>query len=123
MSARILILEDDETLSSMLLFLLEHQGFEVKAVATLHEAYALLTPFQPALVVIDVRVRDGNGLDLLESLRNDPAAKGIKAIVMSTENSKTFKSRAHALGAIHFWHKPFEIKDFVTQVKSAVNLQ
>ncbi|MBI4060440.1 MAG: response regulator transcription factor [Elusimicrobia bacterium] len=122
MSARILVLEDDDALSQMLVFLLEHHGFEVRAVPTIGAARSLATQFLPALMVIDVRVPDGNGLDLLESLRSDPATKSMKAIVMSTENSHAIKTRAQALGALAFWHKPFAIKELAEQVKSAVAL-
>lgn len=118
MSAPILVLEDDETLSQMLVFLLEHNGFQVRAAATLREARRLANELRPVLMVIDVRLPDGNGLDLLESLRGDPATSGLKAVVMSTEDSKALKTRAQALGAVAFWHKPFEIKDLVAQVKS-----
>ena len=120
MSARVLVLEDDETLARMLAFLLEHQGLKPELAGTIEEARGAAGRELPALMIIDVRLPDGNGLDLLEELRRAPATAALKAIVMSTENNKSLRARAEALGVLAYWHKPFDIYGLAAQVRAAL---
>ncbi|MBI4060439.1 MAG: response regulator [Elusimicrobia bacterium] len=122
MQHRILLIEDDEVFSRMLVFLLEHHGFRVKVAGTLQEGRRQAEEFQPALLLLDVWLPDGNGLDLLETMRNDPAMKGLKVIGMSTEHSKALRERAQSLGVLEFWSKPLEI-NVVVRLKNDVFLR
>lgn len=122
MSARVLILEDDLVLAEMFVYLLESSGFEVKKAATAGEALALAPAFLPKIMLVDISLPDGNGLDVLESLRKDARLSGLRAFVMSTQKSRAYRERAAELGALAYWAKPFEPQALVADVEKAAAL-
>jgi len=73
---RLLLVEDDEDCRLSLSMLLQAVGHQVTAVATCADARARLQTERYALVLLDVRLRDGSGLDLIPAVRAlHPAAK------------------------------------------------
>ena len=122
MSARILILEDDAVLSEMLRYLLETKGFQVKTAASGQDALALASEFKPRVLLLDIMLPDGNGLDFLEKLRLDAAQAALRVFVMSTVKSKSMRERAESLGALVYVAKPFEPHAFVAQIEKAAAL-
>jgi len=102
--ARILILEDDALLHAILVERLERSGYEVAAATTLAEARALAREHGPDLALLDVKLPDGEGTELLEELTGE----GDVACVMMTAHA-TVESAVEALrlGAIDYLEKPF----------------
>lgn len=122
MKARVLVLEDDRVLAEMIEYLLESSGFEVKIAATTAEALSLGPAFQPKIMLVDITLPDGNGLDVLEQFRKDARLSGLRAFVMSTQRLKASRERAEALGALAYWAKPFEPTALVADVEKAASL-
>ena len=69
MKPRILIVEDDPGIADVLVYALNADGFEPHRFATGTEALAALAPLQPALVLLDIGLPDGNGLELFQRIR------------------------------------------------------
>ncbi len=78
-----LIVEDDPNSLSGLSAILSADGFSVDTATTLAEARAALTRFIPDVVLIDLNLPDGSGLDLLPSLPAQPPDGALPVIVMT----------------------------------------
>lgn len=101
-----MVVEDNEALSRVLARAMERWGFACRTARTLREAESELERGGVDLVLLDVGLPDGSGLDLLGYLRlNAPAAD---AIVMTGAEDMMLAARAMSEGAIEFLAKPFE---------------
>ena len=103
-SKTLLIMDDDAAFRTRLARAMEKRGYDVVAVATIAEAQRIARDLAPAFAILDLRVEDGNGLDLVPRLRDiRPDAR----IVMLTGygNIATAVSAVKA-GAVDYIAKP-----------------
>ncbi|MEK6611034.1 MAG: sigma-54 dependent transcriptional regulator, partial [Gemmatimonadota bacterium] len=114
---RLLIVEDDALLRSVLAERLQHEGIEVVAAGTLREARAGLDTVAPDVVLLDLRLPDGEGLDLLRE-----AAHGGDSVwvVMTAHATVSLAVEALKLGAHDFLEKPFSLDRAVATVRQAL---
>ncbi len=107
---QILIVEDEASLRNSLLRCLQTQvGVEVSGVATLREAVASLERTRPNLVVLDIDLPDGSGLELLPEL----SARDLAIpIVVITAHAKRFQNAFVDQANIEVLSKPFEPVEF-----------
>lgn len=110
-----LIVEDGEELARVLQRALARWQFEAQVAATLEEAEAALEAAPVDLVLLDIGLPDGSGLDLLGYLQLN--APHTEAIVMTGHEDLILAARAMSRGAIEFLSKPFEIEDLGTVVR------
>ncbi|MCR5873846.1 ATP-binding protein [Phenylobacterium sp. J426] len=86
--ARLLLCEDDADVARVLQAALEAQGFRTEVAATLKAAAAALAePGRFDALLLDLRLPDGSGLDLLRRLRADPATGRLPAIIVSADSA------------------------------------
>jgi DNA-binding NtrC family response regulator len=105
-SARILIVEDKDSLRTMLRHALERQGHEVIEARDQAEAVHLLQSAQPSLVLSDLRLPEGDGLGVLRASKDIDA--DIPVIVMTAYGSIEDAVRAMKEGALDFLAKPVD---------------
>ncbi|MEX1127890.1 MAG: sigma-54 dependent transcriptional regulator [Vicinamibacterales bacterium] len=105
-SARILIVEDKDSLRAMLRHALERQGHEVIEARDQAEAVHLLQSAQPSLVLSDLRLPEGDGLGVLRASKDIDA--DIPVIVMTAYGSIEDAVRAMKEGALDFLAKPVD---------------
>jgi DNA-binding response OmpR family regulator len=113
---RILIVDDEPDLTELLNFQLRYSGFEV---ATAGGGRAAFTLFQQGvfdLVVSDIRMPNGDGLELLRSIRKSERP-GVPVILM-TGFADTDAKGAEALGATAFLNKPFHLEELLEVVNA-----
>ena len=103
---RILIVEDDPTAMGLVADLLRMTDYEVWQAGGLAEATERLAHETPDLVLLDLRLGDGSGLDLIRSLRADPATRALPVLVVSADAMPDDAHRATQLGASGFLAKP-----------------
>lgn len=101
MSVRLLIVDDHELVRSGIRSLLNDKDIEVVGEAANGvQAIALAKELQPEIVLLDIRMSDGDGLTALEQLHQQlPDAK---VVILSTYDNPTYMARAHALGAADY---------------------
>lgn len=104
----ILVIEDDKLLSRRVSAYLESRGGEVMTGSSLEEARNLLSGFSFDVVLSDIHLPDGNGLDLLRS-NLYPATT--RVLVMTAEGGVETAVEAMRLGAADFLSKPFELEE------------
>jgi two-component system, NtrC family, sensor kinase len=108
MSGRVLIVDDSLTVRMNLMEMLSAAELPAEACATLAEARDALAKNRFSLVILDVLLPDGNGVELLEEIRATPSANGTAVMLLSTEAE--IRDRVHGLttGADEYVGKPYD---------------
>ncbi len=115
MTKRILVVEDDPSLSRVLRDNLLFENFEVELVADGGLVLEKAKAFAPDLIVLDISLPSVNGFDLCAALRK----RGSVPILMLTARSqKADKLRGLNLGADDYITKPFDLEEFLARVKA-----
>ncbi len=113
--SKILVVDDDEDLRRVLTVILTRQGFLVDAVETGKEAIKQIATGDYKIALIDVRLQDMNGMDVLcEAQKIQPE---VTKIVMTGYPSDEDKSRAKQCGASTYLVKPVRAEELVKIVK------
>ena len=100
----LLLVDDDELWLKRLARAMEKRGFEVAAAASVKEGVALARAKAPAFAVIDLRLEDGTGLDVVEALRaRRPDAR---IVVLTGYGAIATAVAAVKLGAVDYLSKP-----------------
>jgi two-component system response regulator RegA len=107
----ILLVEDDEPLRDRLARAFAHRGLEVRAAATVDEALAMAREDPPELVLLDLRVGDANGLQLIPLLKEiDP---GTRLVVLTGYGSVATAVEAVRRGATNYLTKPADADEIL----------
>lgn len=107
----LLIVEDDEPLRARLARAFETRGFDVRQAGDIAEAEAAAAAESPEFVVLDLRMPQGNGLDLIPRLlATDPATK---IVVLTGYGSVATAIEAVRRGAVHYLTKPADADEIV----------
>ncbi len=120
-SPRILIVDDDPVTGDLLCEVFEKQGFVARFEESSEAALAALTPFQPDVVVSDIRMKTRtDGLNLLAHLRS--ASPNTPVILMTAFGSMDTAVRAVREGAFDYISKPFLMDQVVSTVRRALTI-
>lgn len=118
MSVRLLIADDHEVIRTGLITLLQGSGIEVVGqAATGKETVKLAEQLKPDVVLLDIRMPDGDGLSALEKLRQK--VPSTKVVMLSTYDNPTYVARAVALGAADFVLKGATREAIIETIKAA----
>ncbi|HPX87817.1 MAG TPA: sigma-54 dependent transcriptional regulator [Methylophilaceae bacterium] len=113
--SKILIVEDEVLFARAVMRRLQKVGYECEHVESLLAAAAALKQFVPDLVLLDMRLPDGNGLDLLADL----VAKNAAVIVMTAHGEVSDAVNAIKLGAVDYLKKPIDLEELLLSVQKA----
>ncbi len=114
----VLIVDDETALVNSLSFALRNDGYEVEGVATGEEGLRAAARLQPAVVLLDVRLPDGSGLDWLEKLR--AAHPEIPVVMISAHGDTRAAVKSVKAGAFDYLTKPFELDDLLNTIRAAL---
>jgi len=118
-SQKILIIEDEGEMCLVLNILLSDEDIEMDHVKNLSAAEEYLAAELPSLIILDNKLPDGYGVDFISRLKKKyPSVK----IVMITGFDASVKDVAMENGADLFLEKPFTKQEFLTAIKSLLNL-
>nr|WP_228522771.1 sigma-54 dependent transcriptional regulator [Methylophilus sp. 14] len=104
-----MLVEDEVLFAKAVVKRLQKAGFECEHAESLHDARLLVKQFEPDMALLDMRLPDGNGLDLL----SDFVAKNINTIVMTAFGDVTDAVNAIKLGAIDYLKKPIDLEELL----------
>ncbi len=112
---RVLIVEDNEQNLELATFLLEDEGFEVEAAASLAEARAALSRGVPRLILMDMSLGNEDGLSLVAELR----AQGnpVRILALTAHAMRGDRERFLQGGCDGYISKPINVKTFVDDVR------
>jgi DNA-binding NtrC family response regulator len=117
--ARLLIVDDESSIRTALFRALEKRGYSIVTAGSLTEAEKLASGEQALdLLLVDVRLPDGNGMDLMERIqKNHP---GCQAVILTGFGTIHDAVEATKRGAFHYVTKPFNIDELLTLVDKAL---
>jgi two-component system nitrogen regulation response regulator GlnG len=117
--AHILVVDDDNAIRTVVGQSLRREGYHVTTAATLAEMRVHLAAMRPDVLVTDVILPDGNGLDAIgQAVADHP---GLPVIVFSAQNTLTTAVRANEAGAFDYLPKPFDLDALARAVRGALN--
>ena len=114
---KILIVDDEPSITVPLKFLMEQNQFEVMVVHSGEDALAAIENFEPDLVLLDVMLPTVDGFQVCQNLKSDPLHKTIKVVFLSAMTRDMDIAKGNTLGADAYITKPFSNADVVRQVK------
>jgi DNA-binding response OmpR family regulator len=118
---RILVVDDEADLVATYRRLFGHQGYDVESAGTRAGGLALIDSAPPDLVIADLELPDGDGLDLVRAARTAPTP--FRVIVVSGRPSSGAREEAMAAGASAFVAKPFSTGALGDLVRSLLDHQ
>ena len=116
-TARILVVEDEEPLADTLRYNLEREGFSVTVATDGRRALELLRAERPSLVILDLMLPEMSGLDVCRAIRADSA---VPIIMVTAKDSEADKVTGLELGADDYVTKPFSVRELVSRVRATL---
>ncbi|RYZ47975.1 MAG: response regulator [Sphingobacteriales bacterium] len=114
MKKSICILEDNITTREILEFLLTEEDYDVYSCSNARDFWQEMSSHLPDMIVLDIHLQDGNGLDICNRLKANSKTHNIPVMMMSGDNYLN-KVKAKC-PADEFINKPFNINDFMDRV-------
>lgn len=116
---KILLIDDDEALSTVFGTALKQNGFEVSVAYSANEGIEKAKTEKPNLILLDQVLPDIKGNDALKTLKTDPATKDIPVALLSNFGQQELVQQAINEGALDYILKyQIEAEDLVNKVKS-----
>lgn len=120
MTGTVLIVDDSLTVRMDLLELLEGAGLRVQACATVASARQALAQERFSLVILDVLLPDGDGIELLKEIREMPSAADTAVMMLSAETEIRDRIRGLTTGADEYVGKPYEPVYLIARARELV---
>jgi len=118
MGAHLLIVDDEGSILDFLSLLFQQEGYEVDTARTVEEARHALGHSTYDLVLCDVMMPDGNGIDLLREIKSGEADPAV--IMMTAYTSTKAAIEAMKLGAADYISKPFDVEELKIVAQKAL---
>ncbi|MDN3921862.1 response regulator [Roseateles violae] len=118
MSARLLLIDDDTRLTAMLSDYLNNAGFEVTVAGSLAAGREALAAGSFELLVLDLMLPDGDGLDFCRELRSEAASRRLPVLMLSARGEPMDRILGLELGADDYLPKPFEPRELQARIKA-----
>ncbi len=113
---RVWIVEDNDANFELVEYLLEEAGFAVVRARDGAELHALLTEAPPDLVLLDMHLPGGSGLDLVAALRADARLRAVPLVALTAHAMAGDRERFLAAGCDGYLSKPIDTDHFVAAV-------
>lgn len=106
----LLLVEDDEVSRKLIRTVLGNKGYEIRETGTIEEARRILHEMSPAAVLLDMRLKDGNGLDLARYIRAEPRLSQVPVIAITAQALKGDEQRILEAGCDTYLSKPIDTR-------------
>jgi two-component system OmpR family response regulator len=112
---RILVVDDERSITDLVTMALKYEGFEVQAAASAKAARHAVMDFRPALIVLDIGLPDEDGFRFVQKLVSD----GLKVPVIFLTARDATEDKVHGLtvGGDDYVTKPFSIEELVARIR------
>jgi len=117
-SVRVLVADDDPDVSAMIRDALEEEGYAVESASTGQQAISMIRNGAFDLVLCDVQMPDGDGVDVLRWIKQ--AERGIPIIMVTGNATVENAIEAMKLGAWEYLQKPFSVTELIVQARHAL---
>ena len=117
-SKKILIADDEEDILEIISFQLLKEGFDIKTAKDGNQALALITSFNPDMVLLDIMMPFKTGIEVCEILRTNPKFNDTLIVFLTALNDDETHIKCLELGADDFITKPISPKIIATKVNT-----
>ena len=120
MAKKILVIDDDAQLVSLIQIRLEANGYEVITAYDGQEALEKIRGWMPDLIILDLMLPKLPGEEVCREVRKDEKTKNIPIIMLTGKTSDTDRVVGRVIGADCYMPKPFEVGVFLEKVKKLI---
>ena len=120
MSQKILIIEDEPDIRKTLEYNISREGYEVISASSLSEGREKLESASFTLLLLDLMLPDGSGLDLCRELKQDKSSSSMPVIILTAKDDEVDKVVGFELGADDYVTKPFSVRELILRVKAVL---
>ena len=117
MSKKILIIEDEPDIRKTIEYNLAREGFDIHSAASLEEGKSILDD-SFSLLVLDLMLPDGSGLDLCRDIKSNQALSNIPIVILTAKDDEVDKVVGFELGADDYVTKPFSVRELILRIKA-----
>jgi len=115
-NSKILVIEDDINIRKVTRAMLEMKGYQVYTAETLETGQLLTEKYDPDLIVLDILLPDGNGLDYCRRLRN--TGKGVRILFISALNTHADIINGLKAGGDDYLAKPYLTEELLLRIQA-----
>ena len=120
MSQKILIIEDEPDIRKTLEYNISREGYEVICASSLSEGREKLESASFSLLLLDLMLPDGSGLDLCRELKQDKSLSSMPVIILTAKDDEVDKVVGFELGADDYVTKPVSVRELILRVKAGL---
>lgn len=113
-------MEDNAINAELACTLLERADFEVRVAATARDALQLATELEPDLILMDLRLPDGDGLSVVRSLRTRPGSSETPIIALTAYAMLGDEAKVIAAGCDGYIPKPIDTRSFTSRIREVL---
>ena len=117
---KILVIEDEPDIRKNLEYNLAREGFSVIGAASISEAELNLSAQTFNLILLDLMLPDGSGLDLCKKIKADSKTESIPVIILTAKDDEVDKVVGFEIGADDYVTKPFSVRELILRVKAVL---
>ena len=116
----ILIIEDEPDIRKNLEYNLSREGFNVSSVSSLKDGFKSLDSNIYSLILLDLMLPDGSGLELCKKIKSNPDMEDIPIIILTAKDDEVDKVVGFELGADDYVTKPFSVRELILRIKAVL---
>ena len=120
MLANILLVEDEKSITTLIKYNLEKEGFKVYCSETGEDALKIIKEKIPDLVILDWMLPDTSGIDVCRQIKVDKKLKNIPVLILTAKGEPDDKIKGLEVGADDYVTKPFNNKELLLRIKSLI---
>jgi len=120
MSQKILIIEDEPDIRKTLEYNISREGYDVVSASSLLEAKSQIESDSFSLILLDLMLPDGSGLDLCREIKSDKEKSSVPIIILTAKDDEVDKVVGFELGADDYVTKPFSVRELILRMKAVL---
>jgi two-component system phosphate regulon response regulator PhoB len=118
MSQRILIIEDEPDIRKTLEYNISREGYKVVSASSLSEGKEQINSSDFSLILLDLMLPDGSGLNLCREIKSDKDKSPTPIIILTAKDDEVDKVVGFELGADDYVTKPFSVRELILRIKA-----
>ena len=120
MNLNILVIEDEPDIRATIEYNLSQEGYSVTSVGSIAEVNSIKEPSNFDLILLDLMLPDGSGLNICKKFKKDDITQSIPIIILTAKDDEVDKVVGFELGADDYVTKPFSVRELILRVKAVL---
>ncbi len=116
----ILIVEDEPDIRKNLKYNISREGFDVITAGSLSESEEIVNSNSISLILLDLMLPDGSGLDLCKKFKSNSKTESIPIIILTAKDDEVDRVVGFELGADDYVTKPFSVRELILRIKAVL---